>query len=80
MDKIQKALNKLSDRERKLIKEILSRLTAGDLLGLDIQKLKGHPDIFRVRKGDLRLIYRKIGNNIILLAIERRNEKTYRDF
>ena len=80
MDKIQKALNKLSDKERKLMKEILARLNAGDILGLNIQKLKGHPDIFRLRKGDLRIIFRKIQKNIFLLAIERRSEKTYRDF
>lgn len=79
MDKIQKALDKLSSRERKSVGEILNRLNTGDILGLDIQKLKGHSDIFRLRKGDLRLIYRKKENNIFLLAIERRNEKTYRD-
>jgi len=80
MDKIEKALRKLSDQERQAIKILLSRLTAGDILGLDIQKLKGHSDIFRLRKGDLRLIYRKADRNIFLLAIERRSEKTYRNF
>jgi mRNA-degrading endonuclease RelE of RelBE toxin-antitoxin system len=80
MDKIQKALNRLSDKEKKIVKEILERLQRDEVMGMDLQKLKGTKDILRVRKGDLRLIYRKVKNNIIILAIERRSEKTYRDY
>ena len=80
MDKIQKALRQLSDKERKLVKTILAWLDAGDILGLDIQKLQGHKDIFRVRKADLRIIYQKHPQSISILAIERRSEKTYRNF
>jgi mRNA-degrading endonuclease RelE of RelBE toxin-antitoxin system len=80
MDKIEKALNKLSDKERKLVQELLARLLKGEIFGLNIAKLKGHSDIFRLRKGDLRIIYRQTGKGIFLLAIERRSEKTYRDF
>ncbi len=78
MDKIQKALNKLSDKEQNLVKKILERLQTGETIGLDIQKLKGYKDIFRVRKNDIRIIYRQKGSEIIVLAIERRSEKTYR--
>ena len=80
MDKIEKALNKLSDKERKLVKDLLTRLSNGNVLGLDIVRLKGHSDIFRLRKGDLRIIYRQVAKDIFLLTIERRSEKTYRDF
>ena len=78
MDKIQKALNKLSDNEQNQVKEILERLQTRDTVGLDIQKLKGNKDIFRARKGDFRIIYRQKGPDIFILAIERRSEKTYR--
>lgn len=80
MDKIQKGLAKLSLKGRRLIKNLFAKLSAGDFLGLDIQKLKGNQDIFRLRKGNLRLIFRKVNQKIFLLAIERRNEKTYRGF
>lgn len=80
MDKIEKALNKLSAKERNQVRDILTKLISNNILGLDIQKLKGHSDIFRVRKGDTRIIYRKTANSIFVLAIERRSEKTYRDF
>ena len=79
MDKITKALQKLSDKERQKIKLVLSKLLAGDTNGLDIKKLKDRSDIFRVRVGDLRIIYRTdLKEKIVVLAIARRNEKTYK--
>lgn len=80
MDKIQKALQKLSEKERALVKNILLRLESGNFIGLDMVKLKGHKDIFRVRKGDLRILFILRDKTISILAIERRSEKTYRDF
>mgnify|MGYP001598047906 FL=1 len=71
MDKIEKALRTLTAEERKLIKEVLSKLTSGNTAGLDIKKLKGREDIFRARKGTLRIIYRKIKEKIFILAVER---------
>lgn len=80
MDKIGKALKKLNKKERLLVEEILKKLLAEDFQGLDIKKLKGRDDIFRVRKGDIRIIYRNSENNdIFILAIERKSEKTYKN-
>lgn len=79
-DKISKELAKFSAKERELVKEILFQLRQGDRSGLQITKLKGHKDIFRVRKSRLRIIYQQLGTTMNILAIERRSEKTYRDF
>ena len=46
----------------------------------NIKKLKGREDIFRVRKGNLRIIYRIEKEEIFILTVERRSEKTYRDY
>lgn len=78
-DKITKALNKLSGQEKAKLKQILEQIKSGELGGLDLKRLKGHKDIFRVRKGDLRVIYRSVDSQISILAIERRSERTYRD-
>lgn len=78
MDKIEKFLRKLSQKEREQIKEILEQLHRKNWSGLDIKKLKEREDIFRVRKGNFRIIYRMTKNNIFILAIERRKEKTYK--
>jgi mRNA-degrading endonuclease RelE of RelBE toxin-antitoxin system len=77
MDAIKKALKKLTEKERERIRGILIKLAAGRTQGLDIKKLRGREDIFRIRKGDIRIVYRKNSGTIFVLLIERRNEKTY---
>jgi len=79
MDKIEKALQKLIPKERKWVKEILRQLEAGQKINLDIKKLKGRDDIFRVRKSNIRIIYRTDADGkLFILTIERRKEKTYK--
>ena len=80
MDKIEKALEKLSPTEKKQIRGILQQILANDFKGLDLKKLKSREDIFRVRKGNFRIIYRLFGSSTFILAIERRSEKTYKRF
>jgi mRNA-degrading endonuclease RelE of RelBE toxin-antitoxin system len=77
MDKISKALKNLSDKEKKAVKFILSKITINNLAGLEVKKLKGHKNIYRIRKGDIRIIYLSQNNNIKLLTIERRGDNTY---
>jgi len=79
MDRIAKFLNKLNQKERNTVKDILEKIKKGDIANLDIKKLKGESDYFRARKGEIRIIY-KIGENgeTTLLSIERRNDNTYK--
>ena len=78
MDKIEKALQKLSASERERIKKALRNLQAGKTKVMDIKKLKGRSDIFRLRIGNLRVIYQVKEGKIFVLAIARRNDKTYK--
>ena len=77
MDKISKALKKLTAKERSELKIILTRIKSGKFDGFDIKKLKGEDNIFRIRKGKLRIIFIKKDDKISLLAIERRSNNTY---
>ena len=79
MDKLLKSLRKLTKKEREQIDKILAKIETDRTTGLDIKKLKGRDDIFRVRKGKLRIIYQKKGTDIILVMISRRNEGTYKN-
>ncbi len=80
MNKIDKFLKLLSPKEREQIKRMLNQLIVQELSGLDIKKLKESEDIFRVRKGDIRIMYRVVDNEVFILAIERQSEKTYRKY
>ncbi len=78
MDKILKALQKFSEKERKIISKILEALRNKKTEGFDIKKLKNRDDIFRIRKGKIRILYQKKDDKIILIMIDRRNESTYK--
>ncbi len=78
MDKIDKLLAKLSDKERRKIKETLTKILAGKTSDFDVKKLKNRTDIFRVRIGNLRVIYKEEKEQISILAVSRRNENTYK--
>jgi len=77
MDKIEKALAKLTAKERLAVKNILTRLMTGSFDDLDVKKLKDTKNIFRVRKGQIRIIFIKNDGQINILAIERRSDNTY---
>lgn len=77
MDKIAKTLKKIAAEEKEIIKTILIKINCRDFDNLDIKKLKGRQDIYRVRKGKIRIIYRLGDEKISILTIERKNDHTY---
>jgi len=79
MDKIDKVLARLNVKEREIFAKILQKISDGKLADFDLKKLKGRSDVFRIRFGRWRVIYR-VGQNgkIFLLSLEKRSEKTYK--
>jgi len=77
---IEKFLNKLSPKERGIVKDLLVAVLANEVDHLDVKKLRDRDDIYRVRKGRMRIIYRLFEGKVIILLIERRSDNTYRDF
>ena len=78
-DKIKKLLAKLSQQERNLVKLLILRIIMDDTLGLDIKKLKGPNNLFRVRKNRIRIVYSKENDKVLIIKIDFQNEKTYKD-
>lgn len=82
MDKITKALRKFFEDEKSVVKDILKRLYGGNIgPDLNIKKLSGYNDIFRVKKGKIRIIYlMNEDKSIKILSVTRRNDNTYNGF
>ena len=78
VDKITKALKKLSKKQSSQIKTIFTKIKAEEFLDLDTKKLKGRADIYRIRKGNLRIIFQKTKGKTKILAIEKRSDTTYK--
>lgn len=77
MGKLDKQLRKIPTEERLEIERIIEKIIARDLTGLDVKKLKGLKNVFRVRKGSLRIIFEFDKPEPNVLSIERRGNHTY---
>ena len=75
---LEKLLSKFSKEERKTLESLIEKIIFLDWRGLDIKKLKGYPNFFRLRKGNMRVTYQVKKDIVYILAIERRTSKTYK--
>ena len=80
--KFYEMLRKLEDLRTERIGEFRKNVNLkifymGGETDVDLKKLKGHENIFRIRKGKIRIIYRLQDGQIYLLAVEKRNDNTY---
>lgn len=79
MDRINKFLQRLSKKEFLEAEQLIERILADDIDDLNVKKLKGVSYLFRVRKGDIRIIFQRNKGEIRIIDIERRGEHTYRN-
>ncbi len=79
MGNLGKQLKRLSPKERGEIEHLVQRILNRNFVGIECKKLKGVKNLFRVRKGKIRIIF-ETGENKKpnILSIERRREDTYK--
>jgi mRNA-degrading endonuclease RelE of RelBE toxin-antitoxin system len=74
MDKIHKFLLKLSKKERKIFLSIFIDIEALKLEKYDIKALKVYKNLFRLKKGKIRIIYTIINQKGRVLDIDYRKD------
>ncbi len=77
MNKNEKFLNKISIADKKKILIAINSILADDLKFLDIKKLKGLENEFRVRVGRFRIKYIKHKNYNEVREVTHRNDNAY---
>lgn len=75
---LEKFLAKVTKKEKRILAEIIEKILANKLENIDVKKLQGQQDFFRVRKGDFRIIFRMNGTERKIIFIERRSNTTYK--
>jgi mRNA-degrading endonuclease RelE of RelBE toxin-antitoxin system len=76
-DKIAKFLQKLPPKDLKIIKEVILLLSKNQIDNLNVKKLKGSTNIYRARKGNIRIIFSKEKDVVKILQISKRDDQTY---
>lgn len=77
MNDIEKFIGRLKREEREKVLESIKRIEKGDISGLNIKKLKGKKNQYRVRKGKLRLMYEVTNKGFRVFDVTRRGDNTY---
>jgi len=78
MPTLSKLLSKFSKEEGVVLIALIDKIISLNWHGLDIKKLQGREDVFRLRKGKIRIIFVKDKKIIRIIDIGFRNEKTYK--
>lgn len=78
MPTLKKLLSKFNKEDREILELLIEKIISSNWRGLDIKKLQIHKDIFRLRKGRLRIIFYKRKMHIFIISIEYRDDKTYK--
>ena len=72
-----KFLRKRNEKERLILIDVITSVVAGKIDNLDVIKLKGKKDIFRVRINKFRIIFQKAKPKNIIIKINERDDRTY---
>jgi len=76
----QKFLKRLGAKEFASVEATLQKIQSGDTKSLDIKKLSGYQDVYRIRIKKIRIIFLANESRIEVLEIGRRSEKSYKNF
>lgn len=79
MNKVDKVLLKIPKEYRIKILNTLSLIKNKKVENLDIKKLKGLSNLYRVRIGDYRIQFKITSEDIFILDISKRNDNTYKN-
>ena len=72
-DKIEKFIKSLNRKTRKRLRKRLIELKLSPFKGCDVKKLRGFDDkTFRIRIGKIRIIYRVLNKDILIIDIDYR--------
>jgi len=77
MNKLDKFLFKLDKKTRAITKKFISLIILGDFSILDVKKLKGNQNRYRVRVGRIRIIFNQTKDGNKIQDISYRDDNTY---
>ncbi len=77
VDRVEKTFQKMSQHDRREVAQTVARIIARDFIGLDMKKLEGRSDAYRVRKGSYRIIFLLAEQSVQIISVERRSDTTY---
>lgn len=79
MDKLRKHLKRLSKKDQLRILKLIILIKENQLKGLDLRKIAGNRNLYRVRSGKLRVIFEKREDQNKIIKMDERDDQTYKN-
>ena len=79
MNKILKSLIKFSSKERKNAEDDIACITGRKFENLNIKKLKGFENLYRSRRGRVRIVFSLNPTDVKIIKVDKKNDNTYND-
>lgn len=76
-DKTSKYIKKLSEQDYEKVDMVIANIRNKDFTALDYKKLKGETNMYRVRVGRHRIIFKDENGIIRIISVGKRDENTY---
>ena len=78
---IDKFFHKVNKKEKLILQSLVEKILSGDVSDIDVKKLVGSSNVFRAKKGGIRIIFSKESSGEVnIISVGRRSEKTYKKF
>ena len=77
MNKLDKFILKLDKKNRLILEKVIYLIVSGSLSLLDLKKLKGSENMYRIRVGKIRLIFEKTKDGNKIRDLSYRDDNTY---
>jgi mRNA-degrading endonuclease RelE of RelBE toxin-antitoxin system len=77
MDRVEKFIRKIGKKRAPEVIALVTKVLENNLGFLDVKKLAGEKDIYRVKVGRIRIKYEKVENLNIIVHIGFRDDNTY---
>lgn len=79
MDRVKKFLRKLSPKEQEAFLLLMQAIKRDFTSVPHLLKMKGYNDLYRIRFGRYRIIFKVSGREIDVVKISKRDEQTYKN-
>lgn len=80
VDKIKKYLARIPQKERDVLDPVFDQILNVDDKRLDIKRLRGFSNLYRVRVGSSRIVFQDNNSERRILFVGKRDENTYKNF
>ena len=82
VDKAVKFFKRLNKKEAERVSEVLNSVRSNCLDDLDVKKMRGHSNLYRVRVGTIRVVFAKqpVTNKHKVVFVGRRGSSEYKKF